>query len=108
MFKYFLHKYLCYWIIIYFYRQEAEVEDEVDSDFSIDENDEPVSDHEAENTKKRKKGVQTKAYKEPKTDAPKSSSKPPPAKRRRIKRDKDNTRISLENIGFKWINIILF
>lgn len=39
----------------------------VDSDFSIDEHDEPVSEHEDEEGKKRKRGghlgVQTKAYK---------------------------------------------
>lgn len=39
-------------------------EDIVDSDFSIDENDEPVSDQEEE-APKRKKKVVTKAYKEP-------------------------------------------
>lgn len=39
-------------------------EDIVDSDFSIDENDEPVSDQEEEAPKRRKKVV-TKAYKEP-------------------------------------------
>ena len=43
--------------------------DEVDSDFSIDENDEPKSDVEDEEGRKKVKralGVQTKAYKEPK------------------------------------------
>lgn len=39
----------------------------MDSDFSIDEQDEPISDHEDEEAKKRKRGghfgVQTKAYK---------------------------------------------
>uniref|UniRef100_A0A8C5MN13 Vacuolar protein sorting-associated protein 72 homolog n=1 Tax=Leptobrachium leishanense TaxID=445787 RepID=A0A8C5MN13_9ANUR len=39
-------------------------EDEVDSDFDIDEGDEPVSDHE-EDEPKRKRRVVTKAYKEP-------------------------------------------
>lgn len=43
-------------------RAEEEGEDIVDSDFSIDENDEPVSDNEEENQKKRKRLV-TKAYK---------------------------------------------
>ncbi|GLV44000.1 YL-1 [Carabus blaptoides fortunei] len=47
-----------------FVAQEDEVEDEVDSDFSIDENDEPVSDNEEENSKKKRRLV-TKAYKEP-------------------------------------------
>ncbi|XP_014211194.1 vacuolar protein sorting-associated protein 72 homolog [Copidosoma floridanum] len=54
------------------YKEEVEVEDEVDSDFSIDENDEPISDQEVEE-KKRKRGVFTKAYKEP---AKPSSLKP--------------------------------
>lgn len=36
----------------------------VDSDFSIDENDEPISDHDEELGKKRKRaGINTKAYK---------------------------------------------
>uniref|UniRef100_A0A8D8YLA8 Vacuolar protein sorting-associated protein 72 homolog n=1 Tax=Cacopsylla melanoneura TaxID=428564 RepID=A0A8D8YLA8_9HEMI len=40
-------------------------DDIVDSDFSIDENDEVVSDHEADAEFKRKRTVGTKAYKEP-------------------------------------------
>ena len=48
------------------FRQEDEGEDEVDSDFSIDENDEPVSDLEQEGSK-RKRTLVTKAYKEPKS-----------------------------------------
>lgn len=40
-------------------------EDIVDSDFSIDEDDEVVSDHEADKEFKRKRTVGTKAYKEP-------------------------------------------
>ncbi|XP_073820057.1 vacuolar protein sorting-associated protein YL-1 [Musca autumnalis] len=48
------------------YVQKDEEEDVVDSDFSIDENDEPVSDHDEEEGKKRKRaGINTKAYKEP-------------------------------------------
>ncbi|XP_062536275.1 vacuolar protein sorting-associated protein 72 homolog [Armigeres subalbatus] len=46
------------------YIQKNEEEDIVDSDFSIDENDEPVSDQEEEAPKRRKKVV-TRAYKEP-------------------------------------------
>lgn len=46
-----------------FYREEDEVEDEVDSDFSIDENDEPVSDQEEESKKTARKRLVTKAYK---------------------------------------------
>lgn len=50
-------------VLYYRFRaQEDEVEDEVDSDFSIDENDEPVSDNEEENSKKKRRLV-TKAYK---------------------------------------------
>ena len=52
------------------YNSPAEEEDEVDSDFSIDENDEPKSDPEDEESARKKAkrgdGVQTKAYKEPK------------------------------------------
>lgn len=48
------------------YQQKDEEEDVVDSDFSIDENDEPLSDHDEEAGKKRKRtGINTKAYKEP-------------------------------------------
>ncbi|CAK1579569.1 unnamed protein product [Parnassius mnemosyne] len=45
------------------YVEEKEAEDIVDSDFDIDENDEPVSDHDDEEKQKRK--VDTKAYKDP-------------------------------------------
>ena len=46
------------------YLEEAEVSDDVDSDFSIDENDEVKSDIEEEEGKhKKKSGVVTKAYK---------------------------------------------
>lgn len=47
-----------------FSQKNDDEEDIVDSDFSIDENDEPVSDQEEE-APKRKKKVVTKAYKEP-------------------------------------------
>ncbi|KAM8703377.1 hypothetical protein ACLKA7_008063 [Drosophila subpalustris] len=48
------------------YVQKDEEEDVVDSDFSIDEQDEPVSDQEEAPEKKRQRGgVNTKAYKEP-------------------------------------------
>lgn len=43
------------------FRLERETEDVVDSDFDIDENDEPVSDQETDEKKTRKSG--TKAYK---------------------------------------------
>ncbi|CAB3235961.1 unnamed protein product [Arctia plantaginis] len=45
------------------YVQERETEDVVDSDFDIDENDEPVSDQETDEKRTRKSG--TKAYKDP-------------------------------------------
>lgn len=37
----------------------------MDSDFSIDENDEPVSDNEEEGKEKKKRRLVTKAYREP-------------------------------------------
>lgn len=43
-------------------RSEEEGEDEVDSDFSIEENDEPVSDQDDDEPKKKRRIV-TKAYK---------------------------------------------
>ncbi|XP_013173767.1 PREDICTED: vacuolar protein sorting-associated protein 72 homolog [Papilio xuthus] len=45
------------------YVEEKETEDVVDSDFDIDENDEPTSDHDDEEKQKRK--VNAKAYKDP-------------------------------------------
>lgn len=51
-----------YFLFIYF-SEEDEAEDEVDSDFSIDENDEPVSDHNEEGVKTVKRRLVTKAYK---------------------------------------------
>ncbi|KAM4013045.1 vacuolar protein sorting-associated protein 72 homolog [Anomaloglossus baeobatrachus] len=72
-----------------FHQVRSESEDEVDSDFDIDEGDEPTSDHE-EDEPKRKRRVVTKAYKEPiqllkpkpkpKPDAPPKSrpERPPP------------------------------
>ncbi|KAI4457637.1 yl-1 protein transcription factor-like 1 [Holotrichia oblita] len=61
------------------YEAEEEGEDIVDSDFSIDENDEPVSDNEEENQKKRKRLV-TKAYKEPAPQQNKQKVKVPKPK----------------------------
>jgi vacuolar protein sorting-associated protein 72 len=64
------------------YHSPAEDEDAVDSDFSIDENDEPRSDVEGEDEDgkkraKRSKGVVTKAYKEPvKKDPSKTQERP--------------------------------
>lgn len=47
----------------YIFRAEEEGDDIVDSDFSIDENDEPVSDNEGEGEQKKKRRLVTKAYK---------------------------------------------
>ncbi|CAH0559673.1 unnamed protein product [Brassicogethes aeneus] len=58
------------------YRAEKEEEDVVDSDFSIDENDEPISDNEEEGQKKKRRLLVTKAYKEP----PKQTTQKPKAK----------------------------
>ena len=62
------------------YHSPNEEEDQVDSDFSIDENDEVKSDPEDEESSKKKvkrgDGVQTKAYKEPKRN---DVTKPKPA-----------------------------
>ena len=54
---------MCHSFNKYFHRADDEVEDEVDSDFSIDENDEPVSDHEEEGPKRSRGAINTKAYK---------------------------------------------
>merc|ERR1719259_637072 len=76
------------------YQSPNDEDDAVDSDFSIDENDEPRSDLEDEakagedgkGRPKRGQGVQTKAYKEPKRGeqggktAVKAEAPPPPAK----------------------------
>lgn len=66
------------------HREEDEGEDEVDSDFSIDENDEPVSDTEQEGPKKKRRLI-TKAYKEPKIVTTQSST---PLKEKKIRRQK--------------------
>ncbi|XP_073493729.1 vacuolar protein sorting-associated protein 72 homolog [Phyllobates terribilis] len=64
----------------------SESEDEVDSDFDIDEGDEPTSDHE-EDEPKRKRRVVTKAYKEPiQLLKPKPKPKPDAAPKSRPER----------------------
>ncbi|CAC5410908.1 VPS72 [Mytilus coruscus] len=65
------------------YESENSDSDETDSDISIDENDEVKSDVEDEDGKRKKKGVNTKAYKEPvkkvvKTEKPKEKKPPKP------------------------------
>lgn len=65
-------------------------EDIVDSDFSIDENDEPISDAEeepAKGSKRRKVGTVTKAYREP---APKKQA-PAKAKEPKAKAERQST-----------------
>ncbi|CAG9815265.1 unnamed protein product [Phaedon cochleariae] len=47
------------------YEAEEEGDDIVDSDFSIDENDEPVSENEGDESQKKNRRLVTKAYKEP-------------------------------------------
>ncbi|XP_031333802.1 vacuolar protein sorting-associated protein 72 homolog isoform X2 [Photinus pyralis] len=59
------------------YEAEEEGEDQVDSDFSIDENDEPVSENEEESQRKKRRLV-TKAYKEPVPNQNKQKSTPKP------------------------------
>lgn len=78
------------------FREEDEGEDEVDSDFSIDENDEPVSDTEQEGPKKKRRLI-TKAYKEPKSVNNSSQTTP---RERRIKRSPiKSNRIQTDSIG---------
>ncbi|CAD6993583.1 vacuolar protein sorting-associated protein 72 homolog [Ceratitis capitata] len=67
------------------YVQKEEEEDVVDSDFSIDENDEPISDADNEPEKKKKRGgVNTKAYKEPKPVVKKDAAGIPKRKTTKI------------------------
>jgi vacuolar protein sorting-associated protein 72 len=61
------------------YEEEEEGEDVVDSDFSIDENDEPISDNEEESQRKKRRLV-TKAYKEPVATPSKQKLKPKSSK----------------------------
>ncbi|KAK4883553.1 hypothetical protein RN001_006872 [Aquatica leii] len=72
------------------YEAEEEGEDQVDSDFSIDENDEPVSDNEEESQRKKRRLV-TKAYKEP---APKQKPKSPKPKTTATKEPSDQQQTS--------------
>ena len=74
-------------------------DDVVDSDFSIDENDEPKSDPEAEDGPKKAKralGVQTKAYKEPKRNKDGSIKRPTqkqPQQQQSVKQSKPRPQI---------------
>lgn len=82
------------------FREEDEAEDEVDSDFSIDENDEPVSDTEQEGPKKKRRLV-TKAYKEPKPVTLHAQSTPREKRIRQPKQDKT----FIDSIGNKYFSI---
>lgn len=64
-------------MLLEYFRGNEDDRDIVDSDFSIDENDEPVSDNDADNAPKRRKKVVTRSYKEP----VKGDKKPPPKKK---------------------------
>lgn len=66
------------------YLQEKEIDDEVDSDFSIDENDEPKSDDDTE--EKRKRATGTKVYKDPNRKKRPGASTPGPSLGDRVKK----------------------
>ncbi|CAG9836880.1 unnamed protein product [Diabrotica balteata] len=68
------------------YEAEEEGEDLVDSDFSIDENDEPVSDTEGDENQKKKRRLVTKAYKEPVPKKEKQKQPKPPKTSQKVKR----------------------
>lgn len=86
------------------FREEDEGEDEVDSDFSIDENDEPVSDTEQEGPRKKRRLV-TKAYKEPKATASHTSSI---SKEKKLKQPKQ-TKTFIDSIGeYNYLNIQVY
>lgn len=83
-------------------KQDDDDDDSVDSDFSIDENDEVISDHEDEPTRRRR--VNTKAYKEPAKKPPSAQTKSPekqkqksPIKKRLGKRSSRSTYTVLDS-----------
>lgn len=63
----------------------------MDSDFSIDENDEPISDTEQQEGPKKKRRLVTKAYKEPKVQSQL------PAKQKKVRQPRQ--RHFIENTG---------
>lgn len=90
------------------YSQKREEDDVVDSDFSIDENDEPVSDHGDEEARpKKRRKVVTKSYTEPtaKTAKPKSrdaaslSKSRSPAKVNKSKRSSNRSTYTVMDSG---------
>ncbi|XP_073952224.1 vacuolar protein sorting-associated protein YL-1 [Choristoneura fumiferana] len=68
------------------YVEEKEADDIVDSDFDIDENDDPVSDQEVD--EKRKRAIGTKAYKDPKRRKAAAADKPKKEVVKKVKEDK--------------------
>lgn len=68
------------------YKEEKEVEDITDSDISIDEDDEVISDNEEDQPKRKKRGLVTRAYKEPKPapSTPKKTESAAVKKRKQI------------------------
>lgn len=69
------------------YGSEESDSESTDSDFSIDENDDVHSDVDDDDEPKRKKRVVTKAYKEPKKDAPQEKKKSEVKRREKIKEE---------------------
>lgn len=88
----------------FFCRQKKEEDDIVDSDFSIDENDEPVSDHGDEEGTKRRRKVGTKAYTEPSAKKAKPAvkpreNKPKPKPNRKAKRSSGRSTYTVMDSG---------
>lgn len=78
---------------MYDFSQKNDDEDDiVDSDFSIDENDEPVSDNEDETNKRRRKPTNKRAYKEPPAKKPHPSSSPTKEQKSKAKVKKFNNK----------------
>lgn len=74
------------------YNSEDSESDQVDSDFSIDENDEVRSDVDDNDAPQKRKGVSTKAYKEPVKKA-KTEDKKPKQKKERKKKTSSSVQI---------------
>ncbi|XP_067941919.1 vacuolar protein sorting-associated protein 72 homolog [Watersipora subatra] len=78
---------------------KSDDEDIVDSDFSIDENDELRSDDDEDQPKKKKRGIDTKAYKEP-VKSKGDSVSAPKHKKPKIKRD-STSRVQIYSSGYR-------
>ncbi|XP_060066882.1 vacuolar protein sorting-associated protein 72 homolog [Ylistrum balloti] len=74
------------------YNSEDSESDQIDSDFSIDENDEVRSDVDDDDAPKKRKGVSTKAYKEP-IKKPKPEEKKPKEKKEKKKKTTSSVQI---------------